>query len=69
MAFIYLLFIRFYRIFISPLLPPVCRFYPSCSSYSIEAVQRHGFLVGMVITLKRLVRCHPFCEGGYDPLK
>ncbi|MBI3804024.1 MAG: membrane protein insertion efficiency factor YidD [Nitrospirae bacterium] len=69
MSFAYILLIRFYRKWISPIFPPVCRFYPTCSSYSLEAVERHGFFIGLVMTLKRLVRCHPFCPGGYDPVK
>ncbi len=69
MAFIYLSIVRFYQSIISPLFPPACRFYPTCSSYSSEAVKRHGFLVGITMTMKRLIRCHPFCSGGYDPVK
>lgn len=69
MAFIYLFIVRLYQNTISPLFPPVCRFYPTCSSYSIEAVKRRGFLVGIAMTIKRLIRCHPFCSGGYDPVK
>jgi putative membrane protein insertion efficiency factor len=60
--------IRFYRTFISPLLPPVCRFEPSCSSYSLEAIEMHGALRGGWLTLKRLARCHPFNRGGFDPV-
>ena len=53
---------------ISPLLGPRCRYVPTCSSYAVEAVQRHGALRGSWLTLKRLLRCHPFAEGGYDPV-
>lgn len=60
--------IRFYRKAISPLLPPSCRFYPTCSAYGLEAIQRHGAARGGWLTLKRLLRCHPFCRGGYDPV-
>lgn len=60
--------IRFYRIFISPLKPPTCRFYPSCSSYTLDAVSRYGALSGLWLGLKRLARCHPWHPGGYDPL-
>ena len=60
--------IEFYRIFISPLLPARCRFYPSCSAYCYEAVQKFGVWEGMFLTLKRLLRCHPFNPGGYDPV-
>lgn len=57
-----------YRWLVSPLLPPACRFHPTCSSYAAEAVRRHGALKGSVLTVKRLARCHPFCEGGVDPV-
>jgi uncharacterized protein len=60
--------IRFYRKGISPLLPPSCRFYPTCSAYGLEAIQRHGAARGSWLTLKRILRCHPFCRGGYDPV-
>ncbi len=46
-----------------------CRFYPSCSEYCYQAVEKYGFIKGLFIGLKRIKRCHPFCEGGYDPLK
>lgn len=60
--------IRFYRAFLSPLKPPTCRFYPSCSKYTLEAVNRHGVVNGLWLGLKRLVRCHPWHPGGYDPV-
>jgi hypothetical protein len=60
--------IRFYKFFISPLLGSNCRFYPSCSSYSIEALQRHGAIIGSYLSLKRLLKCHPFHQGGIDPV-
>jgi len=55
-----------YRRIISPLLPPACRFYPTCSAYAAEALRRHGTMKGSFLTVKRLARCHPFCEGGVD---
>ena len=60
--------LRFYKRFISPLLPPACRFYPSCSQYAIGAIQTHGALRGSWLGAKRLGRCHPFSKGGYDPV-
>ncbi len=61
--------LRFYKYAISPLLPPACRFTPSCSEYAAEAMAKHGFLKGAWLGAKRLSRCHPFCEGGYDPVR
>ncbi|HEX8559203.1 MAG TPA: membrane protein insertion efficiency factor YidD [Pyrinomonadaceae bacterium] len=61
--------LRFYKAFISPLLPPACRFYPTCSEYALEAVERYGALRGVWMGLRRLLRCHPFHRGGYDPVK
>jgi putative membrane protein insertion efficiency factor len=60
--------IRFYQIVISPLKPPTCRFYPSCSHYGLEAVQRFGPLKGMWLIIKRIGKCHPFHPGGIDPV-
>ena len=60
--------IRGYRGFVSPLLPPSCRFYPSCSAYALEAVQVHGALRGTWLAVRRLSRCHPFHAGGLDPV-
>lgn len=58
-----------YKLFISPLLPSACRYYPTCSEYMMEAVARHGVLRGVWMGVKRLGRCHPFHEGGYDPVR
>jgi putative membrane protein insertion efficiency factor len=63
-----LLLIRFYQKFISPLKPPTCRFYPSCSEYTYQAIARYGLLKGGWLGLKRLSRCHPWNSGGYDPV-
>ena len=63
------LLIKTYKYTISPILPSSCRFYPSCSEYALEAFNKHGFLKGFWLTLKRIGRCHPLCDGGYDPVK
>ena len=59
--------ILLYRKLLSPLLPPRCRFYPSCSAYGVASIQKHGPFVGLYRTLLRLLRCHPWHAGGYDP--
>jgi putative membrane protein insertion efficiency factor len=63
-----LLFIRFYQIAISPLFPPSCRYTPTCSVYAYEAVERFGVTKGLFLAVKRVLRCHPFHAGGYDPV-
>ncbi len=60
--------VRIYQLAISPLLPPSCRFTPSCSQYALEAVTRHGALKGSWLAARRLARCHPWNRGGYDPV-
>ncbi|WP_407059693.1 membrane protein insertion efficiency factor YidD [Geobacillus vulcani] len=60
--------IRFYQRFLSPLKPPTCRFYPTCSNYGIEAIRRFGALKGGWLTTKRILKCHPFHPGGFDPV-
>ena len=60
--------IVFYRRALSPLKPPVCRFEPTCSAYALEAVERYGAVRGGWLSLRRIVRCQPFCLGGYDPV-
>ncbi|MBW2038349.1 MAG: membrane protein insertion efficiency factor YidD [Deltaproteobacteria bacterium] len=61
--------IKAYKIFISPLLGPSCRFYPSCSSYAIEAIRVYGLWRGILLSAKRILKCHPLHPGGYDPVK
>jgi uncharacterized protein len=65
---IFLWAIRGYQLAISPMLGPRCRFYPSCSCYAHTAIERFGVLRGFWLGLRRLLRCHPFAEGGYDPV-
>ncbi|MFQ5669275.1 MAG: membrane protein insertion efficiency factor YidD [Acidobacteriota bacterium] len=60
--------LRAYKALLSPWLPPACRFYPTCSEYGVLAVGRYGFLHGGFLVLRRLLRCHPFSRGGFDPL-
>lgn len=60
--------INFYRAYISPIKPPSCRFYPTCSHYAGEAVEKYGAFKGMGLAIKRIFKCHPFHPGGYDPL-
>ena len=60
--------VRGYRLLLSPWLGTSCRFEPTCSAYSLQALQTHGAAAGTYLTLRRLARCHPFCEGGHDPV-
>lgn len=66
---ILLIVIKFYRNFISPLKPPCCRYYPTCSEYAMTAVEKYGAIKGGWMAVKRICRCHPFHEGGYDPVR
>jgi uncharacterized protein len=68
MRFMLIAVIKFYKTFISPVLGDNCRFYPSCSTYSMEAFKLHGVVAGAYLTLRRLLKCHPFHEGGIDPV-
>jgi putative membrane protein insertion efficiency factor len=61
--------IKAYRSFISPMLPPSCRFTPSCSLYTIQAIEKYGLLRGCLMGARRVLRCHPFSDGGYDPVR
>lgn len=69
MKYVCIALVRFYRKFLSPLKGrPCCRFTPTCSAYALEAFQKRGFFVGMILTVWRIFRCQPFCPGGYDPV-
>lgn len=63
-----LLLLRAYKRFISPLLPPACRFYPTCSEYAAQAIAKHGLARGGILAAKRLAKCHPLHPGGVDPV-
>jgi len=65
---ILILFIRFYQKVISPMFPPCCRFQPTCSQYAIEALKKYGVIKGGRKAIWRILRCNPFCKGGYDPV-
>ncbi|CZR01111.1 Hypothetical protein Tpal_2603 [Trichococcus palustris] len=65
---IFIGFIRGYQKFISPLFPPSCRYYPTCSNYAVQAIQKHGAIKGSIMGMTRILRCHPFIKGGYDPV-
>lgn len=62
------LMIRGYQLWVSPLLPAACRYYPTCSAYAIEALEKYGPVTGSWLAIRRIARCHPFHAGGYDPV-
>lgn len=65
---IFVFSIRGYQLFLSPLFPASCRYYPTCSQYAIEAIEKHGAVKGSMLAAKRISRCHPFSAGGFDPI-
>lgn len=67
-ALLLIILVRFYQLCISPLKPPSCRFTPTCSQYAIEALRKHGPIKGLYLTVRRLLRCHPWGGSGYDPV-
>ena len=68
MRWLLLLVLRLYKAIVSPILPPMCRFEPTCSMYAMDAVEKYGAIRGAWLALKRLLRCHPFHPGGWDPV-
>ena len=68
MKIIALILKRFYQLFISPLFPPHCRFYPTCSQYALEAIKKYGIVRGGIMAIKRIAKCNPYHKGGYDPV-
>jgi uncharacterized protein len=68
MKHVLIFFVRAYQLMISPYLPPSCRYTPTCSSYAIGAIRTHGAVKGIWLAMKRIGRCHPWSEGGYDPV-
>ncbi|MCL0318278.1 membrane protein insertion efficiency factor YidD [Apilactobacillus xinyiensis] len=68
MKTILILLVNFYKKFISPLFPPTCKYYPSCSTYMIVALRKHGVLLGLIMGIARIIRCNPCIHGGYDPV-
>ena len=65
---IFVMFIRIYQKYISPLHPPSCRFTPTCSQYAMQAIERFGAIKGTYLAVRRILKCHPFHKGGYDPI-
>jgi putative membrane protein insertion efficiency factor len=61
--------VKIYRKYISPLKQPSCRFYPTCSQYALDALSKYGAIKGTILSIKRILKCHPFHPGGHDPLK
>jgi uncharacterized protein len=68
MRYVLIFFVRAYQVGLSPLLPASCRYFPSCSAYAIEALEKHGAFKGAWLAVRRIARCHPFRPGGYDPV-
>ncbi|BAF62039.1 membrane protein insertion efficiency factor YidD [Candidatus Vesicomyidisocius calyptogenae] len=68
MYYLLLILIKFYQLFISPLLSSNCRFQPTCSQYAYDAIQTHGFFKGLSLSLKRISKCHPWHDSGFDPV-
>ena len=69
LTYLLIKFIKFYKFLISPFLGQSCRYFPSCSEYSIEALKTYGFFKGLLLSIKRILSCHPWGQGGFDPVK
>ena len=68
MKYIFMALIKFYKKCISPLFPPCCKYYPTCSSYALDAFRKYGFFKGFILTIWRILRCNPWSMGGFDPV-
>jgi len=68
MKYLFIGLIRFYQLVISPWMPSSCRYHPTCSQYSLEAFRKHGAVKGLWLSVKRVLRCHPWSKGGHDPV-
>lgn len=68
LSVVLILLVELYKMVLSPVLPQACRFYPTCSVYAVGAIKKHGPFRGVYLAVKRIIRCNPFCEGGYDPV-
>lgn len=68
MKHVFIWLINVYRNYISPMTPPTCRFHPTCSAYGLEAFEKHGAIKGLYLTVTRILKCHPFHPGGFDPV-
>lgn len=67
-SYLFVFMLRYYKKWISPLMPVACRFYPTCSEYSMQSFEKYGIMKGFFLTVRRLLKCHPFHAGGFDPV-
>ena len=68
MKYVFIFLVKGYKLLISPMLPPSCRFEPTCSDYALEALKKYGAIKGVYLAVRRILKCHPFHPGGYDPV-
>jgi putative membrane protein insertion efficiency factor len=66
--YLFILIIKFYKVAISPILPPSCKHHPTCSDYAVEAIEKYGIFKGSYLSILRILKCNPFFKGGYDPV-